>query len=205
MRWPVVLVFVAVVMSREAAAQDRFGIGASLTYVAPVDERLTDGSARVVPIIRLEPGRGWGISGAFNWFATEVDGSLADLRGPLGELQVRPLMVGVGYTLQHGRVRTTISLVAGPAWNRLKVREEARAALAALDRDVADTLDVASLAVRPGLGVSVRVAPRLDVTGFGGYLFNRPTFTELRRAGDVPNGWIADAVVLSTGVVVSLF
>jgi hypothetical protein len=189
-----------------AAAQDeRIGIGGSVTYVNPRSEELTRSPLTVRPLIRLQPGEGWGLAGAFNWYDTDVDGAFAGVNGELGELQTKPFMGGVGYTLRHGRVRTTFSIVGGPAWNRLKIRDDVREAFQAAGRDIDDTIDVASLAIRPGAGVSVRVAPRLDLTGFGGYLFNRPKFTIPTPSGDVENDWNGDAVVLSVGMVVAIF
>jgi hypothetical protein len=159
----------------------------------------------VGPLIRLQPGEGWGLSGALNWFDTDVDGAFAGVNGELGELRVKPLLGGVGYTLRHDRLRTTFSLVAGPAWNRLKIRDEVRDALAALGRDIDDTLDVANFVVRPGVGLSYRIVRRVDLTAFGGYMFNRPKFTVPTPAGDVRNDWGADAVVLSVGAVFVVF
>lgn len=188
-----------------AHAQGRIGVGASVTHVRPQSDELIRSPWLLGPIVRLQPDEGWGLAGALNWYNTDVDGRVVGVEGELGKLQTRHFMGGVGYTLRHGRVRTTFSLVGGPAWNRLEVRDQVRTAFAAAGRDISDKLDVASVAVRPGVGVSVRVAPRLDLTAFGGYLFNRPKFTIPTPAGDVESRWRSNALVLSTGLVVSLF
>ena len=195
-----------VLSSVAAAAQDgRLGVGASVTYVNPRSDELTRSPLTLRPLVRLQPGEGWGFAGAFNWFETDLDAAFAGLRGEYGRVRIRPLMGGVGYTIRSGRVRTTFSLVGGPAWNQLKINEQARIALADGGRDVEDTLDEVSVAIRPGASVNVRIAPRLDLTGFGGYLFNRPKFTIPTGAGDVRNEWSTDAVVLSAGLVFALF
>ena len=193
------------ISSVSTSAQGRIGVGGSVTYVNPASEDLTRAPLQLGPIVRLQPEEGWGVAGAFNWYDTDVDGAFAGVNGDLGELRIKPFMGGIGYTLRHGRVRTTFSLVGGPAWNRLKIRDEVRTAFAAAGRDIDDTRDVASLAIRPGAGVSIRVAPRLDLTGFGGYLFNRPKFTVPTPSGDARNEWNSDAVVLSVGMVVAIF
>ena len=191
--------------SLTATAQDRLGVGASVTHVTPRSDELTRSPLRLGPLVRLQPGEGWGFAGAFNWYDTDVDGAFARVDGRFGELRVKPLMGGVGYTFRSGRLRTTFSVVGGPAWNRLQVSEAVRSAFAAVDRDIDDTLDTVSVAVRPGVGVSFRIAPRVDLTGFGGYLFNRPEFTVPTPAGDVRNEWTADAMVLSIGAVFVVF
>ena len=189
------------------AAQDpdRLGIGGSITYVNPRSDELPRSPVTLGPIIRLQPGEGWGLAGAFNWFDTDVDGEFAGVTGELGELRVRPLLGGVGYTLRHDRMRTTFSLVAGPAWNRLTIRDEVRDAFAAAGRDIDDTLDVASFVVRPGVGLSYRIVRRVDLTAFGGYMFNRPKFDVPTLTGETRNDWSADAVVLSVGAVFVVF
>lgn len=202
---PTLAIVFLVLSALPALAQGRLGIGASVTHVTPRSDELTRSPLRVGPLVRLQPGGGWGVAGAFNWFDTDVDGSFAGVDGEFGELRVRPLMGGVGYTMRSGRVRTTFSVVAGPVWNRLKVHEAVRTAFAALDRDIDDTLDARSFAVRPGVGASIGIAPRVDLTGFGGYLFNRPKFTVPTPAGDVTNQWTADALVLSVGAVFVVF
>jgi hypothetical protein len=191
--------------SVSASGQDRLGVGASVTHVTPRSDELTRSPLRLGPLVRLQPGDGWGFAGAFNWFDTDVDGAFAGVNGELGELRIKPLMGGVGYTIPTGRVRTTFSVVGGPAWNELKINEAVRNAFAALGRDIGESLDEVSLAVRPGVGVSVRIAPRVDLTTFGGYLFNRPKFTVPTPGGDVRNDWTTDAVVLSIGAVFVVF
>ena len=149
--------------------------------------------------------KGGGCRAALNWFDTDVDGEFAGVNGELGELRVRPLLGGVGYTLRHDRLRTTFSLVAGPAWNRLEIRDDVRDAFTAAGRGIDDTLDAASFVVRPGVGLSYRLVRRVDLTAFGGYMFNRPKFDVPTRTGETRNDWSADAVVLSVGAVFIVF
>ena len=60
--------------------------------------------------------------------------------------------------------------------------------------------------MRPGVGVTWTVAPRVAVVGFGGYMFNRPDTVYRDRFGtEFRNQWKADSLVLSVGVVYSLF
>jgi hypothetical protein len=192
-----------------AAAQDdqegRIGIGESVTHVAPRSDDLSSPALHLRPLIRLQPGRVWGFAGAFNWFDTDVDGMFIGMNRQLAVLEIKPLMGGVGYTIPAGRVRTTFSVVAGPAWNRLKFKQEVRDELAAAGVNLGERLDKVSFAVRPGASVSIRIAPRLDLTGFGGYLFNRPKFDIPTPGGDVRNEWTTDGIVLSGGMVVSVF
>ncbi len=182
--------------ARPACAQSdgRIGLGVGVTSIRPRDAALKPTSFANA-IVRLSPGEGWGLAGALDWFN-------ADLAGPLdgvGRVEIRPLMGGVGYGLENGRVWTSFSVVGGPAWSRIRLNEPAR-----------DTYSIVksqriTLAIRPGASVTVGLAPRVGITGFAGYMFNRPHFTLRTSAGDFKTTWPSDATVLSVGVVYSIF
>jgi hypothetical protein len=187
-----------------AQSEGRVSAGASVTLNATTDDDV--GSVfSVGPLVRLNPRRGWGVAGALNWFRADLsDPSGVD--APFGRLRVRPLMGGVGYTIGPDRVLTTFSIVAGPSFNSVDFEDEF------LDRVPpglsAPAIDVDhSFAVRPGVSVTYTVAPRVGITGFGGYLINRPEVTFIPPGGgpEITDRWKADSVVLSVGVVYSIF
>lgn len=185
-----------------AQSEGRVSVGASVTFVQPSDDGM-DSVIGVGPLVRLNPRRGWGPAGALNWFR-------ADLQNPSGEegdfarLRVRPLMAGVAYTVGPDTVLTSFSIVAGPSFNSVDFEDDF------IDRPAIGfppTIDVEnSFAVRPGVGVTWTVAPRVAVVGFGGYMFNRPDTVYRDRFGtEFRNQWKADSLVLSVGIVYSLF
>lgn len=188
-----------------ASAQRRFGVdaGVSVTWVEPASDELST-KARVRPLVRLTPRRGWGPAGAFNWFDADVDGTLAGVGGPVGELRIRPLMGGVGYTIGSDRATATFSVVGGPSWNRIEFDEAFRDRLGAAGVPVDSRYTGVSVAVRPGASVTWTLAPRLHLTGFGGYLINRPAF-DIQGVADDEARWSANSVVLSVGIVYSIF
>jgi hypothetical protein len=181
-----------------AQTQGRIGVGASVTHNSTIDSDVAS-TTTFGPLVRLNPHRGWGPAGAFNWFR-------ADLQDPAGgnndfaRLRVRPLMAGVSYTVGSAAVLTSFSIVAGPSFNKAEFNgsyvpgpgESIQA-----DR---------SFAVRPGVGVTWTLAPRVGLIGFGGYLINRPDIAYRNRFGlEVRDRWKADSIVLSVGAVYSLF
>ena len=113
---------------------------------------------------------------------------------------MRPLMAGVSYSTARGRLLTSYSIVAGPSFNRARFSERfVRSSAAAIDADT-------SFAVRPGVGLTYTLRDRVAVVGFGGYLINRPSVVYRASDGrEFRDRWRADAVVLSVGVVYSLF
>ncbi len=196
----VVLAIALVVVPAVARAQTegRVGVGVSTTINVTPDGDVGTGKGFGL-LIRLNPKAGWGAAGAFNWIE-------AELRDPAGtsddfaRLRTRPLMGGISYNVVQGSVLTSFSLVGGPSFNGVRFDERfARSSIAAIDTDT-------SFAVRPGVGVTVTLRPRVAIVGFGGYLVNRPGIRYRDSAGtEFRDRWRADAVVFSIGAVYSFF
>jgi outer membrane protein with beta-barrel domain len=181
-----------------AQTEGRFSVGGSVTLNHTTDADVAS-TTTFGPLVRLNPHKGWGPAGAFNWFR-------ADLQDPSGgtdafaRLRVRPLMAGVSYTVGSGALLTSFSIVGGPSFN--KAEFDGSYVVGPGESIDADT----SVAVRPGVGVTWTVAPRVALVGFGGYLINRPKVVYRDRFGqEFRDRWKADAVVLSVGAVYSLF
>lgn len=174
-----------------AQTRGRASIGVSHTWVRPSHDDVAPTSS-FGPTVRLNPGRGFGFAGALDWFDTD----LRDEAGTVGTLRVRPVMLGIGYGIPAGRLHTALTVVAGPSFNRFRL---------AGDRAGDEAEIETSLAVRPGVSLTYTVAPRLAFTGFAGYVFNRPEITYRTGGVELRDRWRADATILSTGVVVSLF
>jgi hypothetical protein len=186
-----------------AQTEGRVSVGASVTLVSPIDKDV-DNVIGVGPLVRLNPKRGWGPVGALNWFRTDL--SNPDTTGPaVARLTVRHLMGGIAYTMGPDRALTSFSVVAGPSFNSVKLKDEFLNSLpAGVQMPVVDVKT--SFAVRPGVSLTLTVAPRVGVEVFGGYLINRPEVRFRDQFGqDHSDRWKADAFVLSAGLVYSLF
>jgi hypothetical protein len=184
--------------------EGRVSAGASVTLNATTDDEV-DSVLSVGPLVRLNPRRGWGVAGALNWFRADLNNP-SGVDGPFSRLRIRPLMGGVGYTIGPDRVLTTFSIVAGPSFNSVGFEDEFLEGL--VPALAPPTIDVDhSFAIRPGVSVTYTVAPRVGITGFAGYLINRPEVTYVAPGGatEFRDRWKADSVVLSVGVVYSIF
>ena len=181
-----------------AQTEGRVSVGGSVTFNGTTDDQVASATT-FGPLVRLNPHKGWGPAGALNWFR-------ADLLNPAGgtadfaRLRVRPLMGGVSYTVGSGAALISFSIVGGPSFNKTEFTGSyVSAAGESIDADT-------SFAVRPGVGVTFTLAPRVALIGFGGYLINRPDIVYRNRFGqEFHDLWKADAVVLSVGLVYSLF
>lgn len=180
-----------------AQTEGRISVGASVTLNHTTDDEVGT-AVSAGPLVRLNPRRGWGPAGALNWYR-------ADLENPAGgdadfaTLRVRPLMGGVSYSIGRGDVLTSFSIVAGPSFNRARFEADVTAGPAAIDAEN-------SFAVRPGVGITWTVRPRVAIVGFGGYMINRPDVLYRDSTGrEFRDQWKADSIVLSVGAVYSIF
>jgi len=185
-----------------AQTEGKISVGGSVTLNATTDDGVAS-TTTFGPLVRLNPHKGWGPAGAFNWFRADLDNPAGGGSGDFARLRVRPVMGGVSYTVGSQKVPkllTSFSIVAGPSFN--KAEFERSYVTGAGETISADN----SLAVRPGVGVTWTLAPRVAIVGFGGYLINRPDTVYRNRLGqEIRNQWKADAVVVSVGAVYSLF
>jgi outer membrane protein with beta-barrel domain len=189
--------------SPAAQTQGRVSVGASVTWV-----NLTDSEVQSLvgwgPLVRLNPKKGWGLAGGLSWFRANIDNPTGT-SGDFIKLRVRPLMGGVAYTVGEQPVLVSFSIVAGPSFNNLEFDEDFLRSLP--PGSIQPELDAStSFAVRPGVGLTWTVAPRVAVVGFGGYSINRPDLFYRSPSGqEFRNRWKADAILLSVGLVYSLF
>src|SRR4051812_5706414 len=190
-------------VSAAAQTKGRVSVGGSVTFVQPTDSEV--GSlVGIGPLVRLNPKKGWGPAGGLSWFRADLDNP-SGASGPFAKLRVRPLMGGIAYTVGDQPVLVSFSIVAGPSFNSLDFDDDFLRTLPA-GPIVPDLHAKTSFAVRPGVGLTYTVAPRVAIIGFTGYMINRPDVTYRDNTGqEFQNRWKADSILLSVGAVYSLF
>ena len=182
----------------------RFLVGVNVTHgLTPEDDVGSRWS--ISPFFRNTPRRvGWGPSFGLNWFTGDIAVSIDGRKTTVGEVKVRPVMAGVGYTIGSGRARTTVSLVGGYAFADATVT-------AALPAGTTASIDIDdSWVVRPNVGVTVALTRRLALVGSIGYIYTNPTVTvnvtQLGRAAtNVSGTYRSDYVNITVGTAVSIF
>jgi hypothetical protein len=91
-------------------------IGPNVTFHLPVSGDLQNVTSFGVAYRFSKPSQrgGWGPDFGFGWFS-------ADLSEPLGgHLTVRPVMGGVNYRWIHGKIRTHVGVITGPAFTKFE-------------------------------------------------------------------------------------
>jgi hypothetical protein len=195
-------ILVLAALPAAAQTEGKFSIGGSVTWAFPTDSEV--GSlVGAGPLIRLNPKKGWGLAGGLSWFRADIENP-DGVSGDFARLRVRPLMGGVSYTVGEQPMLVSFSIVAGPSFNDLDFHDDFLGQLPPGPQPDLDAKN--SFAVRPGVGLTYTVAPRVAIIGFAGYSINRPDVVYRNPAGvEYRNRWKADAVLLSVGAVYSIF
>lgn len=185
-----------------AQLQGNWGVGIGVANVHTTASEIKS-KTTLQPVFGRLPKKGWGFAFALNWFKADVDGGFLDVDEQLGEVACRPLMGGIAYTSTWGRLAVAPSLVAGPSFNKLKIDDRWDGIFEVEDDGFEGKVGSVGFAVRPGVTAVYALASHLAVSGFGGYIFNRPSFDIRTPGGTVKTKWDADGIVLNAGVIVT--
>ena len=185
--------------SVSAQTVGRVSAGGSVALNTMIDSDV-ENSFSIAPLVRVNPRRGWRLATAFNWVTANLknpDGS----DGKFARLKVRPVMAGIGYTFGPDRTLFNVSVVGGPSFNYVDFHDEYLERISG-----APTIDVDhGFAIRPGFSFTQTLAPRVGLTAFTGYMFNRPSTAYRNGTTVIEDHWKADSFVLSAGLVYSIF
>ena len=182
----------------------RFLVGAQAVTALTPDGDLAS-TFRVAPFVRNTPRRsGWGPAFGLSWFRGDLRVPVNGQQVSVGEVQVRPVMAGVSYAIIRGRTITSLSVVGGYAFNR------ARVTTALPDGTSASARFDNAWAVRPNVGLTVALRPRLALVGGVGYIYSNPRLMiDIDRAGQPRETFSvhqrSDYVAASVGLAFSIF
>jgi hypothetical protein len=170
------------------------GVSAGLSYPRSpaLEHRLA-----ISPVIKLGSGEGLGFAVGFDWFQAEVR-LVASGPAAMTRIHVKPIMVGLSYTLDSDRVSLSPSIVAGYAFNSLSVTD--RGAVATLPVEVDN-----SLAWRIGASAWFDVSRRFALNVSGGYLMTPLRLTVLEDSRLVKQNQRGDTAIAHVGLAYRLF
>jgi len=193
----------------EARAQidNRLAVGMSVT-TRLASSSSAAGSSDVGFELRLGHERqGWVPQVSFfNWFDTDVQQTIAGRSSELGQLRMRPIMAGYGYTWTRGRIALTADVVGGLAINSFDLNSAAATEYQArLGATNLRTSASNTFAVKPEVQVWYDFSDRIGLKLNGGYLVARPSVTITSTLGEDTRPVHADTFLITFGVVYSLF
>jgi hypothetical protein len=202
------LVFFGTAAPAAAQSAGKLAVGASVgTRIAPSS---TVGGDRfgVGLLWRIGHGdEGFGWEGGLNWFAADVDHSVGGTPAfALGELHVRPIMIGYGYTHLVGAYAIKGSVQGGYAFSSFSTAPSA----ASLYRDRLGALSLSTDAantfvVKPQVSVWRDLNAKFGLKVTAGYMIARPSLTIRSTLGDERLRLNADRFMVDVGVVYSVF
>jgi hypothetical protein len=204
------LLFVLMLRAPDASAQvdNRLAVGISVT-TRIASSSSAAGTADLGFELRLGHERpGWGPEVSFfNWFNTGVEQSSVDgRRSELGQLRIRPIMAGYGYTWTRGRSTVTADAVGGFAINSFDLTPaaaseyQARVGATSLRTSASNTF-----VVKPEVQLWYDLNDRIGIKVNGGYLVTRPSVTITSALGEDTRPVRADSFLITIGAVYSLF
>jgi hypothetical protein len=190
----------------QAQTAGRVAIGANVSSKGGVDPRAS-GHTNPGFLFRVGHGKpGWGWKYGFNWYATDLEQRLDGSDRAFGELKVRPLMGGYGYTHLVGSVQVSANLLGGFAFTSFELQPS-------FDESYRQMLGVTSvrthtsnaLVTKPEISAWINMSRKIGLNINAGYLVARPTVTVSTTAGDDRQHVRADMFILKVGAVYTVF
>ena len=177
-------------------------LGPGLDVVVPTN---TAASMAWVPrlSIRFPPVAGWSPTVGFGWFDTEIEGAQFGRDEEMGDLQLRPIMLGARYTWLRGDYSLDLAATAGPSFSDFDVHGNvARRVFGAQEvRAEANT----SLATKLQGGVWYDYNDRVSLRGTVAYFRCAPEVTVTAGGQSRRFKQSANAIQLGASVVYRIF
>ena len=191
--------------SAAAQTDNHFAVGVSVRQREAPDDQAAGGTDFGFAWRFGSTQEGWGWDAGLNWFETTLDGRIARQSTSLGDLHVRPLMAGYGYTKSIRGVGVTADVIGGFAFNSFKLSQSATDAYYELGARRVGASVSPTLAFKPEVTAWLDVTNRVGIGLNFGYLFARPTVTITSSLGEQRHRYRADMVAFQIAAVYKLF
>jgi hypothetical protein len=193
-----------------AQTDNRFALG--LDYIVRTSDHAStedyaEGQLGPGLLWRFGTGKpGWGFHWGLNWYAVKIDRPIGGSVTELGELHVRPVMAGYGYTWAIHRTKVTAAVLGGYAIGSI-----------ALEPHVSDAYRTATGAqwatgrasntfvLKPEIGAWYDLTRKIGVNVNAGYMMARPDVAVSTSVGVDKRTARADQFILRVGAVYSIF
>ena len=199
------LVITLLAADTHAQTGNRLAVGMSLTSRIAGSSG-TAGTSDVGFELRIgHEDKGWGWQESlFSWFDAGVEPKPGET-SKVGDLRIRPLLLGYGYTWVRGRTTLTADVLGGYAFNSFHLDPDATTDLLKRGAQGIDTEATNTFAVKPEVQAWYDLSPRFGLKVDFGYLVARPSITIKSTLGDDRRDVNADSFLITVGVVYSIF
>lgn len=156
-------------------------------------------------LFRTPSKSGWAITPLFGWFKSDVDAVvLGRPTTPMGQLTVRPVLVGVRRTWVRHPLSYDVALGAGPSFNSFKVADEIKPELALGSGAITGDANI-SFAWRLQGSVWHDFNDKVAIRGSVAYAWCQPEITFRSGASGRRVTENANAVMIGAGLVYRIF
>jgi len=144
---------------------------------------------------------GWGFGSGLSWFASDVTTPIGGVPVELGELHVRPFMVGYGYTHMIGRVAISTNLLGGFAFTSFNLSSPAAQAWDRLGARAVDADASSTFVLKPEVEMWIDLTRKIGLNLSAGYMIARPDVRVTTSLGREVHHVDADMMMIRAGVV----
>jgi hypothetical protein len=209
---PALALVIAAATAAPAAAQTetRFALGADFLVAASTHTSTQD---RASAVFTVEPlwrfgdfEAGWGPKFGLNWYAVDIERPVGGTATTLGEVHIRPIMGGYGYTWLRGRNAISTGILAGYAFSSMSLADstaaayQSRVGVGITDADASNTF-----VLRPEIDFWHDINHLFGLNVNIGYMIARPDVTITTTTGVDKRTARADQFQVRVGVVYSIF
>jgi hypothetical protein len=201
------LLLISTAIPAHAQSEGKFAIGAEVGTRLPGFPE-AHGQDTFGFLWRFGHGKeGFGFNWGLNWYSSDIDRAIGGGTLEFGELHLKPVMAGYGYTRSFGRKTTaTAALIGGVAFTSFRMTSPAYDAYA--ERLGARSISVDSgttWALRPGVGVWYDINKKIGLHVGVHYMMARPEVTVTSSLGSDRRRVRADMFQMKVGLAYSVF
>lgn len=185
----------ATAVSAQTEGRFALGVGAASRLATGNAVRGIDSAGIIWRIGHSKPG--WRPTVGLNWFAVDLGESPGGSSIELGEVKVKPLMVGYGYTRIIGRAALSANVLAGYSLASVRLSDDAS--------DVFTAKVHGDAVVNPELNLWFDISRKIGLNLNANYMISRPRLTLTTAFGSATDRLRADMVMFKAGLVYSIF
>lgn len=192
--------------SRDRCERMAVAVGLSVSARRGADET-TIGHVSPGPVLRVGRGcTGWGVQTGLGWYAADLQQPLGSTVAGFGELKIRPILAGYGYTHRAGPATVTAKLMAGYAINSFEMRPAYEDGYRTLRGAASVSTDASnSFVLKPEVSTWIDAGPKVSMNVSIGYAIARPEVTVSSSLGSDRRHIRADMLSVTVGAVYRLF
>jgi len=196
---------IAIGSRAQAQSASHLGLGAGVNFYRPTSTDAHRSNGIGLEYRWHSFHSAWGPTFGLDWHRTGFTQKLGAIDAPLGAIQFRTILLGIGHTQHMGRLNASASLSGGYSLNRFALDDRASPTFALADVSLLGARVRNSPAARPDVSVWFDVAKRLGVGVSAAYFVARPDVIVTTNSGTYTRRVRADALEWHAGMTIGVW